>query len=280
MTKVVREIMTVNPKTFTVPSEVRSVVKMLIQNNLTGLPITDLSGKYIGMVSRRDIFENPHESQTAMVMRRAKAANMNDPVEDAAMELNRQGRRHLAVVDEDNMVVGILTPQNFLQTIRTRHGAKKVKELGDFSSVCVYEEDPVSVVSHIMRISRTYAAPVLNLSGEFTGLVTDRDLFDKIDIEPRMETSETGMADDEDPWSWEGIRNVFTYIIVKNNVQLPKSPVKNIMVRNPVSTNTNDALDMVIRKMESGNYNQLPVFRGSNELVGMLFDTQLLKILY
>ncbi|MCL4342170.1 MAG: CBS domain-containing protein [Candidatus Thermoplasmatota archaeon] len=280
MTKVVKEIMTVNPKTFTVPSEVRSVVKMLIQNNLTGLPITDLSGKYIGMVSRRDIFENPHESQTAMVMRRAKAANMDDPIESAAMELNRQGRRHLAVVDENNMVVGILTPQNFLQTIRTTHGTKKVKELGDFSSVCVYEEDPVSVVSHIMRISRTYAAPVLNLSGEFTGLVTDRDLFDKIDIEPRMETSETGMADDEDPWSWEGIRNVFTYIIVKNNVQLPNSPVKNIMVRNPVSTNTNDALDMVIRKMESGNYNQLPVFRGSDELVGMLFDTQLLKILY
>jgi CBS domain-containing protein len=272
--------MTVTPKTFTVPSEIRSVVKMLIQNNLTGLPITDLSGKYTGMVSRRDIFENPHESQTAMVMRRARAANMNDPIENAAMELNRQGRRHLAVVDDENRVVGILTPQNFLQTIRTRDGNKKVKELGDFSSVCVYEEDPVSVVSHIMRISRTYASPVLNLSGKFSGLVTDRDLFDKIDIEPRMETSETGMADDEDPWSWEGIRNVFTYIIVKNNVQLPDSPVKNIMVRNPVSTNTNDALDMVIRKMESGNYNQLPVFRGSDELVGMLFDTQLLKILY
>jgi CBS domain-containing protein len=52
------------------------------------------------------------------------------------------------------------------------------------------------------------------------------------------------------------------------------------MVRNPVATNTNDTIDMVIRKMESGNYNQLPVFRGSDDLVGMLFDTQLLKIIY
>ena len=272
--------MTENPKTFKVPSSIKSVVKMLIQNNLTGLPITDLSDKYAGMVSRRDIFENPQESQTAMVMRRAKAINQNATIEEGAAELNRQSRRHLAVVDDDNNVIGILTPQNFLQTIRARHATKKVKDLGDFPAVCVYEENPVSVVSHIMRISRTYASPVLNLSGKFAGMVTDRDLFDKIDIEPRMEASETGMADDEDPWSWEGIRNVFTYIIVKNNVQLPDSPVRNIMVRNPVATNTNDTIDMVIRKMESGNYNQLPVFRGSDDLVGMLFDTQLLKILY
>ena len=279
MVRTVREIMTHNPTTFSVPSDVSSVIKVLIQNNLTGLPITDLSGKYTGMVSRRDIFENPHESQTAMILRRAKAIGPDDSVGEAAMELIRQGRRHLAVIDDEKHVIGILTPQNFLSTIREKHGATKVKDLGDLPAVCVFEEDPVSVVSHIMRISKTYASPVLTISGQFSGLVTDRDLFDKIDIESQMETSETGMADDEDPWSWEGIRNVFTYIIVKNNIQLPKSPVKNIMVRNPVVTNTNDTLEAAVKKMESGNYNQLPVFKGSDDLTGMLFDTQLLRIL-
>ena len=280
MIKTVREIMTTKPTTFSVPSAINSLVKTLIQNNLTGLPITDQSGKYVGMVSRRDIFENPHESQTAMLLRRARAVRPDDSIEDAAKELSRQGRRHIAVIDDDNNVVGILTPQNFLRAIREKHGTRKVKDLGELSAVCVYEEDPVSVVSHIMRISRTYASPVLNLSGQFAGIVTDRDLFDKIDIESRMETSEPGMAHDEDPWSWEGIRNVFTYIIVKNNVQLPNSPVKNIMVRNPVVTNTNDTMEAAVRKMEGGNYNQLPVFKGSDDLVGMLFDTHILRILF
>jgi hypothetical protein len=32
--------------------------------------------------------------------------------------------------------------------------------------------------------------------------------------------------------------------------------------------------------MEGGNYNQLPVFKGSDDLVGMLFDTHILRILF
>ncbi|MEM3675568.1 MAG: CBS domain-containing protein [Thermoplasmataceae archaeon] len=274
----VRDIMTENPITYRVPSTVSEIVKVLIKNNITGLPLVDSAKKYVGIISRRDIFENPQESQTAMVMRQAKPVSPDDSIQAAAQEFVRQGRRHVAVVGEDGRIVGILTPQNFLPVVAEMYGNKKVKDLDSLEAIPVWEETPIAVVSLTMRMSKTYACPAVDGSGKFTGLVTDRDLFDKIDLRSMIQVSESGIADDEDPWNWEGIRNVVTYMIVRNNIQLPEMPVKEIMIRKPVSTNTNESLSVAAKKMLDGNFNQLPVFKATSDLAGMIFDLQLLRV--
>jgi CBS domain-containing protein len=272
------DIMTRNPITYHVPSTVGEVIKILIKNNITGLPLVDQSGKYAGVISRRDIFENPDENQTAMVMRRAKAVTPDTTVEEAAREMIKQFRRHLAVVDDSGNVVGILTPQNFLRLVRERFGKLKVKEIERSIAVPVWEESPLSVVSFIMRVSKAYACPVIDIDGDFVGLVTDRDIFDNIDVRSKFQFSETGMADDEDPWSWEGIRNVVTYMIEKSNLELPHTPVKQFMIKNPVVANSTDTVETAAKKMETGNYNQLPIVQGNGHLVGMLQDIQILSV--
>ncbi|WMT45300.1 MAG: CBS domain-containing protein [Cuniculiplasma divulgatum] len=272
------DIMTRNPITYHVPSTVGEVIKILIKNNITGLPLVDQSGKYAGVISRRDIFENPDENQTAMVMRRAKAVAPDTTVEEAAREMIKQFRRHLAVVDDSGNVVGILTPQNFLRLVRERFGKLKVKEIERSIAVPVWEESPLSVVSFIMRVSKAYACPVIDINGDFVGLVTDRDIFDNIDVRSKFQFSETGMADDEDPWSWEGIRNVVTYMIEKSNLELPHTPVKQFMIKNPVVANSTDTVEAAAKKMETGNYNQLPIVQGNGHLVGMLQDIQILSV--
>jgi CBS domain-containing protein len=272
------DIMTRNPITYHVPSTVGEVIKILIKNNITGLPLVDQSGKYAGVISRRDIFENPDENQTAMVMRRAKAVTPDTTVEEAAREMIKQFRRHLAVVDDSGNVVGILTPQNFLRLVRERFGKLKVKEIERSIAVPVWEESPLSVVSFIMRVSKAYACPVIDINGDFVGLVTDRDIFDNIDVRSKFQFSETGMADDEDPWSWEGIRNVVTYMIEKSNLELPHTPVKRFMIKNPVVANSTDTVEAAAKKMETGNYNQLPIVQGNGHLDGMLQDIQILSV--
>ena len=272
------DIMTRNPITYHVPSTVGEVIKILIKNNITGLPLVDQSGKYAGVISRRDIFENPDENQTAMVMRRAKTVTPDTTVEEAAREMIKQFRRHLAVVDDSGNVVGILTPQNFLRLVRERFGKLKVKEIERSIAVPVWEESPLSVVSFIMRVSKAYACPVIDINGDFVGLVTDRDIFDNIDVRSKFQFSETGMADDEDPWSWEGIRNVVTYMIEKSNLELPHTPVKRFMIKNPVVANSTDTVEAAAKKMETGNYNQLPIVQGNGHLDGMLQDIQILSV--
>ena len=71
MATTVSEIMTRSPVTSSVPGSISEVIKTLIKENITGLPVIDAKRKYVGMLSRRDIFDNPEETQTALVMRRA-----------------------------------------------------------------------------------------------------------------------------------------------------------------------------------------------------------------
>ena len=274
----VADIMTRAPIYYKVPSSVGEVIKVLIKNSLTGLPLLDSSGKYAGVISRRDIFENPDETQTAMVMRRAKTVTPETSIQDAAAEMIKQFRRHLTVTSAEGDVVGILTPQNFLDIVREQFGKVKVRDIERSIAVPVWENTPLSVVSFTMRLSKVYACPIINIDGDFVGLITDRDIFDNIDIRSKFQFSETGMADDEDPWSWDGIRNVVTYMIEKSNLELPHKPVREFMIKNPVVTNSSDTLETAAKKMEVGNYNQLPVVQGNNHLIGMMQDIQILSV--
>lgn len=278
MSKTVAEIMTKDTITYKVPSTVNEIIKTLIKKNITGLPLADAKGKYAGIISRRDIFEHPDETQTAMTMRRAPTVNQKEGVERAAAEMIRQNRRHVTVVDDENVIVGILTPQNFLPEIRTRFGKKRVKDVLKGMAIPVWEETPLNVISLTMRLSKVYACPVVDVDGNFKGLITDRDLFENVDVDTSHELSEAGMADDEDPWSWAGIRNVVTYLIEKRNIVLPNKPVKDVMLRDPVVASTNDTLETAVKKMEIGNYNQLPVLQGTGQVADMLYDIQILSV--
>ena len=278
MSKTVAEIMTRDPIVYKVPSSVGEIIKTLIRNNITGLPLADSRGKYAGIISRRDIFDHPDEDQTAMSMRKASPVYEDQPIENAAEELIKQNRRHLTVVDSENRIKGIVTPQNFLHEISARFGKKRVKEVLRGVAIPVWEETPLNAVAFTMRLSKIYAFPVVDADSNFKVLITDRDLFDNVDVDTSHQLSETGMADDEDPWSWDGIRNVVTYLIEKRNIVLPREPVKNFMITEPVVTNSNDTLEVAVRKMEAGNYNQLPVLQGTGQLVDMLHDIQILSV--
>jgi CBS domain-containing protein len=278
MKEKVSEIMTTQPITGTVPSPLNEIVKILIKNNLTGLPMKDVRNHYAGIISRRDIFANPVETQAALVMRNAKTVKEDDTIQYAAIEMLNQHRRHLTVVNEKNEITGILTPQNFLQVVKEKYGSIKVKDLLKTITIPIWGKTPISMLPTLMRLSGVYTYPVVNSAGEFLGLVTDRDLFDKIDLKSTTVLSEAGLGEDEDPWSWGGIRNVITYVIEKSNIQLPDIPVEKIMVKNPVVVSPNDRLETAVRNMLTGNYNQLPVLEDSKIIAGMLYDIEIMRV--
>jgi len=278
MKEKVSEIMTTDPITGTVPSPLNEIVKILIKNNLTGLPVKDVKNHYAGIISRRDIFANPAETQAALVMRNAKTVKEEDSIKSAALEMLNQHRRHLTVVNENNEITGILTPQNFLQVVKEKYGNIKVKELLKTITIPVWGKTPVSMLPTLMRLSGVFTYPVVNSAGEFIGLLTDRDLFDKIDLKSTTVLSEAGLGEDEDPWSWGGIRNVMTYVIEKSNIQLPDIPVEKMMVKKPVVVSPNDRLETAVRNMLTGNYNQLPVLEDDKIIAGMLYDIDIMRV--
>lgn len=274
----VSDIMTPDPITYHVPSSINEVIKVLIKYNVTGVPITDQSGHYAGFVSRRDIFANPRETQTAMVMRRSKAVYEDDEVRTAALEMLAQKKRHLTVIDREGHVKGILTPQNFMKTIKENYGNVKVKEVMKETSVPIWYKTPLPAILTVMNVSGIFSFPVIDDNGSFVGLLVDRDIFDRIDLKFDSILSEMGIADDEDPWSWTGLRNVFKYVVERADIKLPKISADEIMVKNPTVVYANDKLSTAAELMIKYNYNQLPVLDDSHGIYGMLYDIEMLGV--
>lgn len=274
----VSSIMTRNPIQHVVPSSINEIISILIKKGITGIPLHDQNGRYVGMISRKDIFRNFRETQLAMIMRRAESARENDTVESAAKLLLRQGRRHMAVTDSDGRIAGIVTPQNFLPYIASHFGNLDISQFISKSIIPIWDETPLPLFFRITQMSEIYSFPVVDRNGVLTGIVTDRDIFEKVSVETTLIRAESGIADDEDPWSWGGIRNVFSYMVRKGDLNLPDIPVRDIAVKNPECAFENTKISKVVEIMLRGNYNQVPILDATGRLKSMLFDIDLLGV--
>ncbi len=83
---------------------------------------------------------------------------------------------------------------------------------------------------------------------------------------------------EDDPWSWDSVRNVVSYFIERNHLKIPEDPAESIAIRKPVVANLNERLALVARKMRDGNFNQLPVTSSVNGLEGILTDLDILSV--
>ncbi|MCL4346106.1 MAG: CBS domain-containing protein [Candidatus Thermoplasmatota archaeon] len=273
----VDSIMTVDPITFKIPSTVTDLVVNLIKYKITGLPVVDGNGRYAGIVTRRDVFAKPEETQAALIVRKQTPVNVDTPVIDAARLMAKERRRHLAVTDSEGKVVGILTPQDFLKIVEREYGSILVKNVMKNISFPIWEMTPLPVVYRSMRMTGIFTYPITDSQGNFKGLVTDRDLFDKVQVGTiRSDSSQT--LDEDDPWSWDGVRNVVSYFIEKNHLKIPEEPVKTITIYNPVIANANERLSLAARRMRDGNFNQLPVTSNRNGLEGILLDLDVMSV--
>ncbi|MCL4452129.1 MAG: CBS domain-containing protein [Candidatus Thermoplasmatota archaeon] len=274
----VSSVMTKNPVVCVVPGNVESVVKTLTKKGLTGMPVVNADGKYAGVISRRDIFSNHEEAQTAMVMRSPVPVREDEDVSLAAKQMVDQGKRHIAIVDANNKVVGIVTPQNLLKIAQEKYGEKKISEVQYSRVIPIWEKTPLKVMFNVMNISSIFVYVVIDDNGKMIGLITDRDIFDKINVRRDVVSSERGMDEDEDPWSWTGMRNFVQYAVQKNMVEIPSTPLSEVMVREPKVTYRTSKLKDAIQVLLDGNFNQIPVLSANGKPSGMLYDLDIMRL--
>src|SRR5512136_1963545 len=102
----VKEVMTENPIVAELPGTRTEVLKKLVKNNVTGLPVVKADdGSLAGFVTRQDILSKPEEEQLALVIRRDVATiGPNASVKDAARLMVNEGLSHLPVVEKSRLV--------------------------------------------------------------------------------------------------------------------------------------------------------------------------------
>jgi|YelNatPaOPRAMG01_1025707.scaffolds.fasta_scaffold00427_25 CBS domain-containing protein len=279
MVEKISGIMTKNPVILKAPASRNEALKLMIKHNITGLPVVDENKRYLGMITRRDIFEHPKEDQVALIMRENMPTLTPDsPVSKGVEIFLSTKRRHIAVVNDKKNVVGIVTPYDYLKLIYEKKVQDPVENFIKHPCILVYEKTPLKVVFRMITLTKINAFPVVDDDANLKGVITDRDIFENIKVEANEESSQLGIGEDEDAWTWEGIRNVLKILYVEERLELPKTPVAEAMVKNPVSILNKSPVYKAAKLMIDNNFSQLPVRDSYDNLVAMLYDIDLLEI--
>jgi CBS domain-containing protein len=276
----VREVMTENPIIAELPGTRTEVLKRLVKNNITGLPVVKSDdGSLAGFVTRQDIFAKPDEEQLALVMRRdVPSIGPNASVKDAARALVDNHLSHLPVVEKGKLV-GLVTPTDLLIVVEKDNPQIAVEEIVRSPCIPIYSGAPLSVALATFRGAKVYALPVLDDDAKLVGIITDRDIFNQTVVDSSVVMSDLGISDDEDNWTWEGLRNVMKLWYEVSRVDLPKLTVKDIMIRNPMTVFRKTLVGDAARIMRKNDFGQLPVRDSKDNLVAMVYDIDVLSTL-
>ncbi len=273
----VSEVMVKDPITAELPTTRQDVLSKLVKAKRTGMPVVDGNGKVQGIVTRKDIFQNPDEEQIAVIMEwNVPTISPTSPVEKAANIMWSQNERRLPVVKKGELV-GLVTPSDLLKVVEASKIKTPVEEFIRNQPVCIYYKTPTRVAGTMMNLSEVYAMAVLDEDGKLCGVITDRDLFEVEKLEEKISLTTLGISSDEDAWTWEGLRNVMNLYYQEAKIELPIYPVKEVMSKKPVTIYKRAPVHEAAKLMRLKDFDQLPVMDTDDNLFGLINDIDLMR---
>ena len=276
--KTVADIMTNVPIVVEVPGSRSDAINVMVRNKLTGVPVVRSSdGMLVGIVSRKDVFNKFDEEQLSLIMKNdIITVSPEASVRDVA-QIFVDKRIHRIPVVEKGKLVGIITPTDLLDEVKNKKTKLKAEDVIKTTCVTAYVEDPLSYIVASMRVSKCVAFPVLDARGELVGIITDRDLF--IDQTEDKEALDA-MGLDESSESLIGYRNVLPLFYVATDRDISDEHiVKDFMIKDPVTVFKKTSLSDVAKIMKQNDFGQIPVHGNKDELIGMIYDVDILAAL-
>ena len=141
--------MIVDPITMRPRDRIRAVFAAMEKYDISGVPITDETGKLVGILTNRDLrFESNMELEVSEIMTSEGLVTVKEGItlEEAKRKLHEHRIEKLLVVDDDFRLKGLITVKDIMKAIaypnackddlgRLRVGAA-VGTTGDFSGAC------------------------------------------------------------------------------------------------------------------------------------------------
>lgn len=271
--RIVADIMTAAPIVVEVPGSRNDAINIMVRNKLTGLPVIRSSdGSLMGIVSRRDIFRNFEEDQLSLIMKKNCITIGPDASLAEAAAVFSEKRIHRLPVVEEGRLVGIITPTDLLKEVKEMKTAMTAEAVIRTTCVTAYVDEPLTYTIAAMRVSDVSAVPVLDGFGKLVGILTDRDLFSD-QIKDREAMSKLGIEDSE----LAGYRNVLPLFYAATDRYLADDKrVRDYMVPDPITVFKKITLSDVARIMLQNDFGQVPVHGTKDDLVGMIYDVDVL----
>ncbi|MDD3399176.1 MAG: CBS domain-containing protein [Candidatus Methanomethylophilaceae archaeon] len=279
MTKI-SEVMVSNPIVAEVPGNRIDVLKKMMRYNLTGLLVVRASdGMLAGVITRKDILNNPDEDQLSLLMRKDTVhVSPRDSVEDAARLMVDNDLHRLPVID-DHTLVGIVTPTDLLKEVKQRKLSIAAEDVISSTCVTAYEGDPLSYLASVFRISNTLALPVLDIDGRLSGILTDRDIFNNSHTIDEYQLTDLGLMDGKEEYSIESMRNVMPLVYAVKKRNMPELFARDIMVPDPTTVFRKTSVSEAAHIMRKNDFGQLPVRDNNDQLLGIIYDLDVVSAL-
>lgn len=139
----------------------------------------------------------------------------------------------------------------------------------------VWRGTPLKAALKALLLCNAMAIPVIDDDGNLIGMVDETDLLRDSEVVRVMKSTELAASSEED-WILESHP---TLLFEKAELQLPKKPVEEIMNPNVVVATPHMSVYDVAQKMVKYEIEQLPVIRGQDELVGIVRDMDIIKVI-
>ena len=119
--------MVVNPITISPDARLAEAQDLMAQHRISGIPVTEKSGKLVGILTHRDVrFAQNPDQPVSELMTRDNLATVPDGVshEDAKRVLHQRRIEKLLVVDDDFHCIGLITVKDIEKAVTFPHATK------------------------------------------------------------------------------------------------------------------------------------------------------------
>ena len=113
---VAKDIMTKDVITVSPTTTVKSLAKVLIQNQISGAPVADKKGKILGVVSEADLVAKKGKQVKAIMSKKVIGVTEETPVEEIATLMTTHKIKRVPVMRAEK-VVGIVSRADIVRAI-------------------------------------------------------------------------------------------------------------------------------------------------------------------
>ncbi|MDQ2688755.1 MAG: CBS domain-containing protein [Chloroflexota bacterium] len=123
----VADLMTIDPIVVSVDASIEDAEELLRHNRVTGLPVVDLAGRLVGVISQSDLLYLAVPAVQALIRHRERGIRVGEAmstppitidatatVSDAARRMDRERLHRLVAVDDHGRPIGVISAMDFV----------------------------------------------------------------------------------------------------------------------------------------------------------------------
>ncbi|WP_449463584.1 CBS domain-containing protein [Tardisphaera miroshnichenkoae] len=272
----VKDVMNGNPVYVEVPSNRRTVLSVLLKNEVSSAPVIRRGKNTLaGIISINELMSKSETDQTALLMNnKPPKIRPKDPIQKAAKAIVKSGFRAVPVVDDEGKLVGIVSVEDLLSKIESESLLSDSIDnyLADrFASAWI--GTPIAIGYKVMKYAASDTIMLLNDSGRPSGFLMEFDFLRELEEEYSSSKSLIQASSEGEDWDWSVAPVLY---MGEKSLTFPNKRLSDLEARKLPVVPSGTPVRQAVQEMLKNSSPQVAV-GSEKEIEGLVFDVDLVK---